>query len=115
MTDAQPILEHADPHPEAAAHPAAAPSILALLVTRCQCQRALKVPNNPPPKTVTVDLVPLKGQLAPEKRVFYKAGETATPEGEKVLVYQEGPPLEGPRILLPGMIPPKDIRTRRPS
>lgn len=103
-------VENADPHPEAEVHAAVVPPILALLVTRCQCQRVVKIPNNPPPKTVTVDLVPLKGQLEPEKRTFYKAGETATPDGERVLVYQEGPLPEKSRILVPGVIPPKDMR-----
>lgn len=110
MSEPAATLETADPHPEAEVHAATVPPILAVLQTRCQCQRVIKVPNNPPPKTVTVDLVPLKGQPEPEKRVFYKAGETATPEGEKVLVYQEGPAPDKPRILIPGMVPPRDMR-----
>lgn len=85
----------------------AAPPILALLVTRCQCQRVVKVPNNPLPKTVTVDLVPLKGQ--PEKRTFYLAGET-TLDGQILLVYREGANPDRPRILVPGLVPPKDLR-----
>lgn len=108
-----PELEAADSHPEAEVHTAQALPVPALLQTRCLCQRVVEVPNNPPPKTVTVDLVPLKGQLASDKRTFYLTGETATPEGDKVLVYREGPALDKPRLIVPGLQVPQDLHSRR--
>lgn len=84
---------------------------LVLLQTRCGCTQALQAPS-PPPKTITVQLEPVLGD---EKgiRVFYNTAKMITaPNGDQFLLYVEGPNPDKPRIIVPGLNPPKDLTPR---
>jgi hypothetical protein len=87
--------------------------VLAILQTRCGCERTVEVPA-PPPKTVTVELALLYKSAAKEERIFYLRAQGTLPNTNSgkgtVYLYQEGPAREQSRIVVPGMDPPKRLR-----
>ena len=83
---------------------------LAIMQTRCMCERTLEVPL-PPPQTVTIELAPLYKGADKEERIFYLRAEGSHPSRPgKVYLYQEGPARDQSRIVVPGMTPPKRLR-----
>lgn len=92
-----------------------ADKVLAILQTRCGCERTLEVPS-PPPKTVTIELAMFTKTEAVETRVFYlRATGTHPKVAGNVYLYIEGPQREKSRIVVPGSLPPGLIKgTIRP-
>ena len=75
---------------------------LAILQTRCQCERTVEIPV-PAPRTITVELAPLSKNADKEARVFYlKATGTHPSVTGQVHLYQEGPAKNKPLIVVPG-------------
>ena len=88
--------------------------LLAVIRTRCGCERVVDIPN-PPPPAITVELAPLsKDEKELDTRVFYLVGmgTIKSPPGGKrrAAVYQEGPQPEKSLIQVPGVTPPKRLR-----
>jgi hypothetical protein len=84
--------------------------VLAILQSRCGCERTIEVPA-PPPQTVTIELAPLYKGADKEDRIFYlKATGSHPSQKGPVYLYQEGPARDQSRIVVPGMTPPKRLR-----
>lgn len=83
---------------------------LAILQTRCGCERTVEIPAALP-QTVTIELMPLYKGAEKEDRVFYlKAkGHHPSVKGD-IYLYQEGPAKEKSLITVPGITPPKRLR-----
>ena len=83
---------------------------VAVLQTRCGCSSGLEV-KLPPPRTITVELAPIKGD---EKaiRTFYATGKQVEIPGpeprQTALLYVEGPN-PTPRIIVPGGTQPSRL------
>lgn len=86
-------------------HPGGSQGVLAMLMTRCACQRTLEVPH-PPPGTITIELAPVIGDET-AVRIFYLAATGMSADGRRAAKYIEGPPKDKPRILIPGMGTPR--------
>jgi hypothetical protein len=88
--------------------------LLAVVRTRCGCERVVDIPN-PPPQTLTIELAPLtKDEPKPDTRTFYLVGMGTykQPPGGKrrCALYQEGPQPAKSLIEVPGMTPPRGLR-----
>ena len=83
--------------------------VLAILQTRCGCERTVETPA-PPPKTVTVELAPLYKGADKEVRVFFLKAQAKHPSVQgDIYLYQEGESPDKPRIVVPGMPMPKRL------
>jgi len=84
--------------------------VLAVLQTRCGCERTVEIPATPP-QTVTIELVPLYKGSEKEDRLFYLTAQVTHPKVQGfVYLYREGPAREQSLITVPGMDPPKRLR-----
>jgi hypothetical protein len=91
--------------------PLAAPlTVVAILHTRCGCERTVEIPATLP-ETVTMELAPMYKDAAMEERVFYLKASGSHPKVTgPIYLYVEGPSKPKSLITVPGSPRP---RTRR--
>ena len=84
--------------------------VLAILQTRCGCERTVEIPATLP-QTVTIELKPLYKGGEKEDRLFYLTAQAKHPKVQGfVYLYQEGPARERSLITVPGVDPPRRLR-----
>ena len=84
--------------------------VLAILQTRCGCERTVEIPATLP-QTVTIALIPLYKGAEKEDRVFYLKAQATHPKVQGLIyLYVEGPAREKSLITVPGVDPPKRLR-----
>jgi len=84
--------------------------VLAILQTRCGCERTVEIPATLP-QTVTIELIPLYKGAEKEDRIFYLKAQAKHPKVQGLIyLYVEGPVREKSLITVPGVNPPRRLR-----